>query len=339
MTIDIGEANDIHPKDKKDVGERLALIALAKTYGRKIEYSGPQYVSFSVAGSAIRLKFQHTGGGLAAKGGAPSETVRDCGRRQKIRMGGRPHCRRYGGCQQSAGSASRRGSVRLGRQPGRLQSNERFRPARLCLSEPTTGPASQLKIAEAKGFCMKIKPFALLLSLFLPAFPVLSIAQNGVATIAANDKNLRYFGRWDRSDPAVPRSHWGGAYLRTRFTGTSVGLKMQDDQRLAVSIDGEPFRPVDGKAGVTALTAAPLSPGLHSLLVGPSTGGEAKITALSLIPARPQSPRCPPDHRIHRRLDYVGNRPERDVERQLDMAGGGGAEPATIRRWPKAPAR
>ena len=129
---------------------------------------------------------------------------------------------------------------------------------------------------------MKIKPVALLLSLFLPAFPVLSIAQNGVATIAANDKNLRYFGRWDRSDPAVPRSHWGGAYLRTRFTGTSVGLKMQDDQRLAVSIDGEPFRPVDGKAGVTALTAAPLSPGLHSLLVGPSTGGEAKITGLVL---------------------------------------------------------
>ena len=71
VTIDVGDANDIHPKDKKDVGERLALLALAKTYGRKMAYSGPQYVSFSMAGSAIRLKFQHTAGSLAAKGGAP----------------------------------------------------------------------------------------------------------------------------------------------------------------------------------------------------------------------------------------------------------------------------
>ncbi len=69
VTIDIGDKDNIHPKDKRDVGKRLALIALAKTYGRNLEYSGPLYSSSQVEGGAIRLHFQHLGGGLVAKGG------------------------------------------------------------------------------------------------------------------------------------------------------------------------------------------------------------------------------------------------------------------------------
>jgi sialate O-acetylesterase len=41
VTIDIGETNNVHPGNKKDVGERLALWALAKNYGKNIDYSGP----------------------------------------------------------------------------------------------------------------------------------------------------------------------------------------------------------------------------------------------------------------------------------------------------------
>lgn len=70
VAIDIGEANDIHPKNKRDVGERLALAALAKTYGKKVEYSGPWYRKLKVEGSRIRLSFDHVGGGLTAKGDA-----------------------------------------------------------------------------------------------------------------------------------------------------------------------------------------------------------------------------------------------------------------------------
>lgn len=62
MAIDIGDAVDIHPTDKKTVGDRLALVALAKTYGRKIEFQGPTYKSFSVKGSDLWLNFDHAMG-------------------------------------------------------------------------------------------------------------------------------------------------------------------------------------------------------------------------------------------------------------------------------------
>jgi sialate O-acetylesterase len=69
VTIDVGDPDNVHPKDKEPVGQRLALIALAKTYGHKEEYSGPVYTSMKVEGSAIRLRFKHADGGLVAKGG------------------------------------------------------------------------------------------------------------------------------------------------------------------------------------------------------------------------------------------------------------------------------
>ncbi|HVU47309.1 MAG TPA: sialate O-acetylesterase [Terracidiphilus sp.] len=69
VTIDVGDPDNVHPKDKEPVGQRLALIALAKTYGHKVEYSGPVYSSMKIDGHAIRIHFAHVGGGLAAKGG------------------------------------------------------------------------------------------------------------------------------------------------------------------------------------------------------------------------------------------------------------------------------
>jgi len=67
--IDIGEAKDIHPKNKQDVGRRLALWTLAQTYGRDLVYSGPLHKSMKVEGGKIRLFFDHVGGGLVAAGG------------------------------------------------------------------------------------------------------------------------------------------------------------------------------------------------------------------------------------------------------------------------------
>ncbi|MFI2743820.1 sialate O-acetylesterase [Zhouia sp. PK063] len=62
VTIDIGEANDIHPKDKQDVGDRLAKIALAKVYMEKTPYSGPLYKSFQVRDHQIVIHFTHNKG-------------------------------------------------------------------------------------------------------------------------------------------------------------------------------------------------------------------------------------------------------------------------------------
>lgn len=67
VLIDLGEAGDIHPRNKKDVGQRLAKIALAKDYGQAIPFSGPAYQSMKVEGNKIRLTFKSNGGGLVAK--------------------------------------------------------------------------------------------------------------------------------------------------------------------------------------------------------------------------------------------------------------------------------
>lgn len=66
---DVGEAKDIHPKNKKDPGERLALWALAKDYGRDIVYSGPLFKSHQVTDGAIRVTFHQVGDGLATRDG------------------------------------------------------------------------------------------------------------------------------------------------------------------------------------------------------------------------------------------------------------------------------
>ena len=69
VTIDIGDSIDIHPHNKQDVGKRLALVALHKTYGFDVPYSGPMYKEMKKEGNKIRIKFDHTDGGLVAKGG------------------------------------------------------------------------------------------------------------------------------------------------------------------------------------------------------------------------------------------------------------------------------
>ena len=67
VLIDLGEANNLHPHRKKEVGERLAAIALAQTYGKKIPFVGPTFASMAIEGKAIRLRFTHTDGGLVAQ--------------------------------------------------------------------------------------------------------------------------------------------------------------------------------------------------------------------------------------------------------------------------------
>ena len=72
VITDIGNLRDIHPRNKQDVGRRLALWALAKDYGRDdVTYSGPLYKSMAVEGNTIRLTFDHVGSGLTSRDEKP----------------------------------------------------------------------------------------------------------------------------------------------------------------------------------------------------------------------------------------------------------------------------
>lgn len=74
VNIDLGEWNDVHPDNKKDVGERMALAAAKLAYGEDLVYSGPVYRSAKIEGNRILLSFDHTGSGLITSDGeAPAE--------------------------------------------------------------------------------------------------------------------------------------------------------------------------------------------------------------------------------------------------------------------------
>ena len=72
VTTDLSDVKEIHPQRKQEVGDRLALWALAKVYGQgNLVYSGPLYRAMKIDGRTIRLEFDHVGSGLVASDGKP----------------------------------------------------------------------------------------------------------------------------------------------------------------------------------------------------------------------------------------------------------------------------
>jgi sialate O-acetylesterase len=82
VIIDIGDSHDIHPKDKQDVGHRLALAAEKLAYGKDVEFSGPMYRSMKIQGGAIRVSFDHAQG-LRTEGHSAPEGFQIAGEDQK----------------------------------------------------------------------------------------------------------------------------------------------------------------------------------------------------------------------------------------------------------------
>ena len=77
ITTDIGEDNDIHPKNKQDVGKRLGMWALARVYGQKVAASGPLPTGHKVNGSEVTITFKHADGGLVVNAGGAMVTPRE----------------------------------------------------------------------------------------------------------------------------------------------------------------------------------------------------------------------------------------------------------------------
>lgn len=71
VAIDIGEADDIHPRNKREVGRRMSLLARAQVYGESLEAFGPVFVEAKPAKGAVSLRFSHAGGGLRTSDGKP----------------------------------------------------------------------------------------------------------------------------------------------------------------------------------------------------------------------------------------------------------------------------
>lgn len=90
VIIDIGEAHDIHPKNKQDVGKRLALWALANEYGKDLVYSGPLYKDMKIDGNKIKILFDNVGSGLMVgekTGLEPTKELKD-GKLQRFAVAG-----------------------------------------------------------------------------------------------------------------------------------------------------------------------------------------------------------------------------------------------------------
>jgi len=71
VNIELGEWNDIHPENKKDVGERMALAAQKIVYAKDVVYSGPMYKDYSTKEGKVEISFYHVGSGLMAKNNEP----------------------------------------------------------------------------------------------------------------------------------------------------------------------------------------------------------------------------------------------------------------------------
>jgi len=97
-----------------------------------------------------------------------------------------------------------------------------------------------------------------------------------------SDTNLVFVGRWDRGDPMAAHSYWGGAYVRAKFTGTTIAFRGRvatGGETLLVSIDGEPPRETK------SLDRKDLALGVHTLLIGsPGQNSEIEFRGITLSP-------------------------------------------------------
>ncbi len=83
VTIDVGDRNDIHPRNKQQVGRRLSLVALSSVYGQVVAHSGPTYIGHAVEKGRIRLRFDHARG-MAVQGRGPLRGFEVAGRDRRF---------------------------------------------------------------------------------------------------------------------------------------------------------------------------------------------------------------------------------------------------------------
>lgn len=118
---------------------------------------------------------------------------------------------------------------------------------------------------------------------------------------SVTDANISYVGRWTNSSAqAVP--NWAGAYLATKFTGTTVKVKARDAVNFYASVDGKPDVFYAGVRGTVNLTPAPLASGTHSLRISYRSGDTVFLGLVLDSGAKTVSPQLSP-----KVIEFVGD--------------------------------
>jgi lysophospholipase L1-like esterase len=102
---------------------------------------------------------------------------------------------------------------------------------------------------------------------FADASQQATVANVALANGDLSDTNIKYFGRWDFSNTTQYVSKWGGAYIRVRFTGTTVKVKLGNTSNFYAKIDNGPWVSYLGVTGTVNLTSTPLASGTHTVSV------------------------------------------------------------------------
>lgn len=140
---------------------------------------------------------------------------------------------------------------------------------------------------------------AAVLGLVLPlGTPALAATGQGDLT----DANIRYVGRWDKSDSTKFTSYWGGAYLTTKFTGRTLKIELAAQATFQATIDGVATN-YDGVSGQVDLTATALADGTHTLVI--ATRNEAhELPFKRLILASGAATVAPPARPL---VEFIGD--------------------------------
>lgn len=118
--------------------------------------------------------------------------------------------------------------------------------------------------ARSTGIRISQRSFRLALCGLLATCGAPAFAATGDGGLA--DSNISYVGRWDKSDSTVYRSYWGGAYVGTKFTGTTVKVKLASSTTFMAILDGT-LTTYSNQSGTVNLTPTPLASGTHTLQV------------------------------------------------------------------------
>jgi lysophospholipase L1-like esterase len=115
---------------------------------------------------------------------------------------------------------------------------------------------------------------AFLMSVCLMSLITIPKVHAASQSISPTDPNIKYVGRWDTSSSTVYKSYWPGAYFETRFTGTTVAIKLASAANIYTTIDGGTDILHANANGTMNLTSTPLASGTHLLRVAARTDSD-----------------------------------------------------------------